>query len=170
MVRSCTLKGKPLALQGPELKVGDAAPDVVLKSSLVEQVRIASTNGKVRIFSVVPSLDTPVCSQQTKRFNEEATKLKNVDFYTVSVDLPPAQARYCGAENINKDRLKFLSDYMDVGFGRSWGTLIPELRIECRAAFVLDPAGVIRYAEYVPEVANLPNFDAVLECARKVSG
>lgn len=170
MVRTCTLKGNPLSLQGPELKPGDSAPDAVLKSSLVDNLRISSTNGRTRIFSVVPSLDTPVCSQQTKRFNEEAAKLKGVDFYTVSCDLPTAQARFCGAEGIDRERLKVLSDHVDVSFGRLWGTLIPDLRIESRAVFVVDPQGIIRYAEYVPEVASHPNYDAVLECARKLAG
>jgi thiol peroxidase len=170
LVRTCTLKGNPLALQGPELKPGDSAPDVVLKSSLVDTLRISSTSGRTRIFSVVPSLDTPICSQQTKRFNEEAAKLKGVDFYTVSCDLPTAQARFCGAEGIDRERLRVLSDHVDASFGRLWGTLIPELRIESRAVFVVDPQGTIRYAEYVSEVANHPNYDAVLDCARKIAG
>jgi thiol peroxidase len=169
-MRSCTLKGRPLGLIGPELKAGDKAPDAALKSSLVDSLRICETNGKTRILSVVPSLDTPVCSLQTKRFNEEAAKLKNVEFLTVSCDLPTAQARFCGAEGIDKARMKVLSDHVEGSFGRAYGTLIPELRIECRAAFVLDAGGVIRYAEYVPEVANQPNYDAILECARKNAG
>ncbi|MEK6677090.1 MAG: thiol peroxidase [Planctomycetota bacterium] len=168
MVRTCTLKGRPLALQGPELKPGDKAPDAVLKSSLVDSLRISDTHGRPRILSVVPSLDTSVCALQTKRFNEEAAKLASVDFFTISCDLPMAQARFCGAEGINKERLKTLSDHTDVSFGRAYGTLIPELRIECRAVFVVDAGGVVRYAEYVPEVGNQPNYEAILECARKL--
>ena len=170
MARTCTLKGNSLTLFGPELKVGDKAPDATLKRSLVETMKISETGGKTRIFSVVPSLDTPVCALQTKRFNEEAAKLPNVDFYTVSCDLPTAQARFCGAEGINKERMHTLSDHLEVSFGKAYGTLVSDLRIECRAAFVVDKSGVIRYAEYVPEIANQPNYDAILECAKKLAG
>jgi len=170
VARTCTLKGKPLTLEGPELKAGDKAPDATLKKSLVDTLKISDTQGKTRIFSVVPSLDTPVCAQQTKRFNEEATKLPNVSFYTISCDLPTAQARFCGAEGIDRERLVVLSDHYDNSFGKAYGTLIKELRVECRAAFVVDKTGSIRYAEYVPEVANHPNYDAVLAAAKQAAG
>lgn len=170
MARTCTLKGKPLPLAGPELKAGDKAPEATLKKNLVESIKISETRGKPRIFSVVPSLDTPVCAIQTKRFNEEAVKLKDVQFFTVSCDLPTAQARFCGAEGIDKDKLQTLSDHVDTAFGKAWGTLIPDLRVECRAVFVVDKDDVIRYAEYVPEVADQPNYDAVLAAARKLAG
>ncbi|MCC7292730.1 MAG: thiol peroxidase [Phycisphaerales bacterium] len=170
MSRTCTLKGKPLELAGSQIKVGDKAPEATLKKSLVDSVRISETNGKVRILSVVPSLDTPVCALQTKRFNEEAAKLSGAAFYTISVDLPPAQARFCGAEGIDKERLVVLSDHFDCAFGKAWGTLIPSLRINSRAVFVLDKDGTVRYAEYVPEVAEHPNYDAVLACAKKLTG
>jgi len=170
LARTCTLKGKPLSLEGPELKVGDKAPDAVLKKSLVDSLKLSETQGKTRIVSVVPSLDTPVCALQTKRFNEEAAKLTNVGFYTISCDLPTAQARFCGAEGIDRERLVVLSDHFDNSFGRAFGTLIRDLRIECRAVFVVDKGGVIRYAEYVPEVANHPNYDAVLACAKQLGG
>ena len=170
MTRTCTLKGKPLNLDGPQLKVGDKAPDATLKKSLVDSIKLSDTQGKTRIFSIVPSLDTPVCAQQTKRFNEEATKLPNVSFYTISCDLPTAQARFCGAEGINRERIVVLSDHFDGGFGKAYGTLIRDLRVECRAAFVVDKIGVIRYAEYVPEVAEHPNYDAILACAKQIVG
>ncbi len=170
MARTCTLKGKPLTLEGPELKAGDKAPDATLKKSLVDTLKISDTQGRTRIFSVVPSLDTPVCALQTKRFNEEATKLPNVSFYTISCDLPTAQARFCGAEGIDRERLVVLSDHYDNSFGKAYGTLIKELRVECRAAFVVDKTGSIRYAEYVPEVANHPNYDAVLAAAKQAAG
>jgi len=170
VARTCTLKGKPLTLDGPELKVGDQAPDATLKKSLVDSIKLSETQGKTRIFSVVPSLDTPVCALQTKRFNEEATKLANVSFYTISCDLPTAQARFCGAEGIDRERIVVLSDHFDGSFGKAYGTLIRDLRVECRAAFVVDKTGVIRYAEYVPEVANHPNYDAILACAKKCAG
>jgi len=169
MARTCTLKGNPLTLSGPELKAGDKAPEATLKKSLVDSIKISETGGKPRIFSVVPSLDTPVCAMQTKRFHEDAAKLGSVRFYTVSCDLPTAQGRFCGAEGIDREKMQTLSDHMDTSFGKAWGTLIPDLRIECRAVFVVDMDNVIRYAEYVPEVADHPNYDAVLAAARKAS-
>ena len=170
MARTCTLKGNPLNLEGPELKVGDKAPDATLKKSLMDSVKLSDALGKVRIYSVVPSLDTPVCAIQTKRFNEEAAKMSGASFYTISCDLPTAQGRFCGAEGIDREKLMVLSDHVDAAFGRAYGTLIPQLRVECRAAFVVDKTGVIRYVEYVPEVANQPNYDAVLACARQLAG
>ena len=170
MGRTCTLKGNSIALEGPELAVGSQAPDVALKRSLAESVMLSELPGKAKILSVVPSLDTPVCALQTKRFNEAAAEMDDVDFYTISCDLPTAQARFCGAEGIDQERLHVLSDHQEVAFGKAFGTLIPDLRILCRAVFVLDAGGTIRYAEYVPEVADHPDYDAVLECARGVSG
>jgi thiol peroxidase len=170
MSRSTTMKGNPLPLEGPELKTGDPAPDATLAKSLAEALKISETGGKTRILSVVPSLDTPVCALQTKRFNEEAANLANVDFYTISCDLPTAQARFCGAEGIDPERIKVLSDHKDTEFGRAYGTLIPALRVHCRAVFVLDASGTIRHAEYVPEIADHPNYDAVLACARELAG
>lgn len=167
MARSCMLKGNPLSLEGPELKVGDAAPDATLCKSLVDTVKISDGQGKTRIFSVVPSLDTPVCALQTKRFNEEAAKLENVDFYTISCDLPTAQARFCGAEGIDRERVRVLSDHRTTEFGKAYGTLISELRVMCRAVFVVDAGGTIRHAQYVPEVAEHPDYDAALACAKE---
>lgn len=168
MSRSTTLKGNPLPLEGPELKVGDKAPDATLKKNLVEDIKLSETTGKARILSIVPSLDTPVCAEQTRRFNQEASTLSNIDIYTISCDLPPAQARFCGAENIDTDRLHVLSDHVDLEFGTAYGTLIPSLRILCRAVFVVDAEDTIRYAEYVPEVADHPDYDAILACAREL--
>ena len=157
-----------MALEGPELKVGDAAPDATLKKDLVTDVRVSDTGGKPRIFSVVTSLDTPVCAEQTRRFNKEIASLPNVAFYTISCDLPPAQARFCGAEGIDTEKFRVLSDHKDVSFGRAYGTLIPELRLECRALFVLDADNKLRYVEYVPEIAEHPNYDAALACAKSL--
>ncbi len=170
MARTVTLKGKPLNLEGPQIAVGQKAPNATLKKSLVEDFKLADTTGKVRILSVVPSLDTPVCAMQTRRFNQEATKLTNVDIYTISVDLPPAQARFCGAEGIDVNRLKVFSDHKDLAFGKAFGTLIPDLRIECRAIFVLDKDDTVRHVEYVSEVANEPNYDAALNCVKSLVG
>ena len=152
------------------MKVGDKAPDATLRSSFADSVRISELAAKTKIFSVVPSLDTPVCALQTKRFNEEAAKLPNVDFYTISCDLPTGMARFCGAEGIDQERVHVSSDYFDVSFGKAYGTLLPDLRIECRAAFVVDSSGTIRHAEYVPEVADHPNYDAIIACAKDVAG
>jgi len=170
MARTCTLRGKSLTLVGPELKAGDKAPDAVLKKSLVDTVRISETNGKPRIFSIVPSLDTPVCAEQSKRFNTEAAKLPGVELFIISCDLPTGMARFCGAEGIDKEKVRVLSDHFDNSFGKSYGTLISELRVECRAVFVVDAGGVIKHVEYVPEVANHPNYDAALAAARQAVG
>jgi len=159
-----TLKGGPLTLIGPELKPGDTAPDFSLTDGNLKPVTLADTAGHVRIISVVPSLDTPVCDAQTKRFNEEAAKLPGVDIITVSMDLPFAQKRWCGAFGV--DKVKMLSDHKDASFGSNYGTLIKELRIESRAIFVLDSNNKIRHAEYVKEVADHPNYEAALSAAR----
>ena len=159
-----TLKGNPLTLVGPELKAGDAAPDFHVVDNGLKPVSLKDTEGQVRIISVIPSLDTPVCDAQTKRFNEEASKLPNVSIITISMDLPFAQKRWCGAFGV--DNVKMLSDHVDGSFGSNYGTLIKELRIESRAIFVLDPKNNIRHAEYVKEVADHPDYEAALSAAR----
>lgn len=160
-----TLKGNPLTLIGPELKPGDAAPDFSLTDNSLKPVTLADTGRNVRIISVVPSLDTPVCDAQTKRFNEEAAKMPGVDILTVSMDLPFAQKRWCGAFGV--DKVKMLSDHKDSSFGSHYGTLIKELRIESRAIFVVDQHNQIRHVEYVKEVADHPNYETALAAARK---
>jgi len=159
-----TLKGNPLTLIGPELKPGDSAPDFTLVDGSLKTVTLSDTGKNVRIISVVPSLDTPVCDAQTKRFNEEAGKLSGVDIITVSMDLPFAQKRWCGAFGV--DKVKMLSDHRDGSFGSHYGTLIKELRIESRAIFVVDRNNQIRHAEYVKEVADFPNYEAALSAAK----
>jgi len=162
-----TFKGQPMTLVGPELKPGDKAPEFTIIDQSLQPVSLKDYAGKVILLSVVPSLDTGICSAQTKRFNEEAAKLpEDVAVLTVSMDLPFAQARFCGAENI--DRVKVLSDHRDASFAQAYGTLVKELRLECRAIFVIDRDGVIRYVEYVPEIASHPNYDAALEAVRKL--
>jgi thiol peroxidase len=158
------MRGNPLTLVGPELKPGDTAPDFSVIDSSLKPVHLADTAGKTRIFSVVPSLDTPVCDAQTKRFNEEASKLNGVDIYTVSMDLPFAQKRFCNSFAL--DNVKMLSDHREASFGSSWGTLIKEMRILSRAIFVVGPDNKVKYVEYVPEVADFPNYEAALEAAR----
>jgi len=162
-----TMRGKPLTLVGPELKIGDKAPDFEVLDNTLQPVNLAATGGAVRIFSVVPSLDTPVCDAQTKRFNEEAAKLPGVEIYTVSMDLPFAQKRWCGAFGI--DKIKMLSDHRTVSFGEHYGTLIKELRIESRAIFVIDKDNTIKHVEYVKEVAEHPNYETALAAARSVA-
>jgi thiol peroxidase len=159
-----TLKGNPLTLIGPELKPGDPAPDFECVDNSLQPVTLASTGRSVRIFSVVPSLDTPVCDMQTKRFSDELKKLPGIDVYTISMDLPFAQKRWCNAFGI--DNVKMLSDHRTGSFGQAYGTLIKELRIESRAIFVLDKDNIIRHAEYVKEVAEHPDYDAALVAAR----
>jgi thiol peroxidase len=162
-----TLRGNPMTLIGPELRAGDAAPDFDVVNDSLKQVTLAGTGSKVRVFSVVPSLDTPVCDAQTKRFNEEAGTLDGVDIYTVSMDLPFAQKRWCGAFGV--DHIKMLSDHRNGSFGEHYGTLIKELRIESRAIFVVDKANKLRHVEYVKEVADHPNYDAALAAVRSAA-
>jgi thiol peroxidase len=163
-----TMKGNPLTLMGPELQAGDHAPDFNVVDGTLSAVNLEKTGHNVRIISVVPSLDTPVCDLQTKRFNEEAAKLPGVDILTISMDLPFAQKRWCGAFGV--DRIKMLSDHRTGSFGEAYGTLIKDLRIESRAIFVLDSSNLIRYVEYVKEVADHPNYDAALAAAKGATG
>jgi thiol peroxidase len=158
------MRGNPLTLIGPELKPGDAAPDFSVIDSSLKPVNLKDTGNSVRIISVVPSLDTPVCDAQTKRFNEEAAKLPDVEILTVSMDLPFAQKRWCGAFGV--DKVKMLSDHRDASFGSNYGTLIKDMRIESRAIFVIDQKNKIRHAEYVKEVADFPNYEAALTAAK----
>lgn len=159
-----TLNGKPLTVIGPELKAGDTAPDFDVVDVSMQPVTLAKTGNNVRIFSVVPSLDTPVCDAQTKRFEEEAAKLQGMDIYTVSMDLPFAQKRWCSAFGV--DHIKMLSDHKNGSFGENYGTLIKDLRIESRAIFVLDKDNQIKHVEYVKEVGDFPNYDAALDAAK----
>ncbi len=162
-----TMKGNPLTLVGPELKAGDPAPDFDVVDRTLQPVNLKSTAGGVRIFSVIPSLDTPVCDAQTKRFNEEAAKLPGIKIYTVSMDLPFAQSRWCGAFGV--DNVKMLSDHKSGSFGEHYGTLIKDMRIESRAIFVVDQNDKLRHVEYVKEVADFPNYEAALDAARSAA-
>ena len=162
------MRGNPLTLIGPELKVGEPAPEFSAVDTSMQPVTLGSSSGKVRIFSVVPSLDTPVCDMQTKRFNEEAAKLPSVEILTVSMDLPFAMKRWCGAMGV--DKVKMVSDHRTGSFGESYGTMIKDLRIESRAIFVIDKENVVRHAEYVKEVADHPDYDAALSVAKELAG
>ena len=165
-----TFKGTPLTLVGPQLKPGDKAPDFACLSGL-DKVTLAQTPAKARLFSVVPSLDTPVCSIQTKKFNDALAALKDkVACYTVSLDLPFAQKRFCGSENITN--MQTLSDVHNHSFGQNYGVLIEGLPLPLlsRAVFVVDKDGKITYAQYVPEVASEPNYDAALAALKAAAG
>ncbi len=169
MARTCTLKGNPFSLEGPQLKAGDQAPDATLKKTLLDSVSVSGMSDSLRVLSVVPSLDTPVCAEQTKRFYKHAANFSNVRFCTISCDLPVAMTRFCGAENIDTEKMTVLSDHKDTSFGKAYGTLIPQLRILCRAVFIVDKENNIRYAEYVPEVGEHPNYDAVISALMQLT-
>ncbi len=166
-----TFKGEGLTVLGPELKPGTKAPDFTCAVGLKDTLNLAQTPAKPRLFSVVPSLDTGVCSMQTKKFNEGLGQLGDkVACYTVSLDLPFAQGRFCNAEGIKN--LKNMSDTHDQSFGKNYGVLIQGLAMPllARAVFVVDAGGTIRHAEYVREVTTEPNYDAALAALRSCAG
>ncbi|MFD3203887.1 thiol peroxidase, partial [Bacillus sp. LR_5] len=156
--------GGPVTLVGQEVKVGDQAPDFTVLTNSLEEKSLADMKGKVTIISVIPSIDTGVCDAQTRRFNEEAAKLGDVNVYTISADLPFAQARWCGANGI--DKVETLSDHRDMSFGKAFGVYIKELRLLARSVFVLDENGKVVYAEYVSEATNHPNYEKPIEAAK----
>jgi thiol peroxidase len=164
-----TFKGDGLTLVGPELTVGQKAPDFTLRDQGLGEVGLADGAGRVRIVATVPSLDTSVCATETRTFNEKAAAIgEEVEVLVVSRDLPFAQQRFCGAEGI--DRVRTLSDYVDGSFGRAWGLYIKELGLLARAVIVLDGEGTVRYIELVPEVTDEPDYASALEAARDVAG
>lgn len=160
-----TFKGNPMTLLGPALKVGDRAPDFTVVDNGLAPVTLAGSSGKIRIISAVPSLDTPVCDTETRRFNQEAAGLPDtVVVLTISLDLPFAQKRWCGAAGV--DRVQTLSDYQERSFGQAYGVLIKELKLLSRCIFVVDTNGIIRYIQQVPEVTHEPDYAAVLAAVR----
>ena len=157
-----TMAGNPVTLEGPKLKIGDKAPDFTLIDTGMEERTLADWEGKYKLISVVPSLDTSVCDLQTKRFNHEAVGLgDDVVILTVSMDLPFAQKRWCGANE--SDRVITLSDHRDGSFGRSYGVLIQELRLLNRSIFLLDRTNTIRYIEIVKENTEHPDYDGAVK-------
>jgi thiol peroxidase len=163
-----TMRGNPLTLVGPELKVGDLAPDFSLLTNDLEPVTLADYKGMALALVSVPSLDTPVCAVETRRFNAEAAKLgADVRILTISMDLPFAQKRWCGAMGI--DRVVTLSDHREASFGLNYGVLIKELRLLARAVFVVDRAGLLTYVELVREIADEPYYAGVLAALAKAS-
>lgn len=163
-----TFKNGPVTLIGNEVKVGEQAPDFTVLANDLSPVSLKDSEGKIRLFSVVPSLDTGVCDAQTRKFNEVAAELgDNVIIYTVSMDLPFAQKRWCGAAGI--DAVQTVSDHRDASFGEAFGVHIQELRLLTRAVFVVDAAGKVAYVEYVPEATDHPNYDAAIEAVKALT-
>ncbi len=158
-----TMKGNPLTLLGKEINVGSMAPDATLVANDLSEVKLSSFKGKKVILSVVPSLDTPVCDLQTKRFNLEASKIPNVAVLTISKDLPFAQKRWCGAAGATA--VKTLSDYR-TNFGEEYGVLIKGLGLLARSIFILDENGKVTYTQLVKEVASEPNYEEVLNAIK----
>jgi thiol peroxidase len=161
------MKGSPLTLVGHEIKVGDAAPDVELLDNDLSPVKLSSYKGKVCIITSVPSLDTRVCDLETRRFNQEAGDLGD-DFriLAISMDLPFAQKRWCGAASV--DRVITLSDHREASFGKAYGVLIKELRLLARTVFILDREGTVRYIQIVKEITEEPDYDAVLQAVKGI--
>lgn len=162
-----TMKGNPITLLGKQITVGQDAPDATLVANDLSEVKISSFKGQKVILSVVPSLDTGICDLQTKRFNKEAGSLGgSVKILTISMDLPFAQKRWCGATG--SDKIQTLSDYRYASFGEAYGVLIKNLRLLTRAIFIIDSTGKIQYTQIVPEVGTEPNYDAVLNALKNV--
>lgn len=162
-----TMKGNPITLMGTELQVGDKAPDFIAIDNDLNPVSFDSFRGKVCIVSSVPSLDTPVCDMETRRFNDEAGRLDDdVEILTISMDLPFAQKRWCGAAGV--DRVQTLSDHRDAAFGQGYGVLIKGFRLLARAVFVVDKEGTIRYIELVKEIASEPDYDSILTAVKEL--
>jgi len=164
-----TFKGTPLTLAGEAVKVGQAAPDFTLHyfDGGLKTIKLSDLKGKPSFISVVPSLDTPVCQVQTKKFNEQIAALGDrINAVTVSLDLPFAMNRFCGAESIKN--MKVGSDYQDRNFGKNYGMLIEELKLLARGVFVLDASGKVVYAETVKEVASEPNYDSALQAIKSL--
>lgn len=159
-----TFKGNKMTLVGSEVKVGDKAPDFSVLANDLSPVTLENSKGFKRLISVVPSIDTGVCDAQTRRFNEEASKLDNVKVITVSMDLPFAQKRWCAASGL--DNVEVVSDHRDASFGEAYGVLIQELRLLARSTFVVDSNDTVTYVEYVGEGTDHPDYDAAIEALK----
>ena len=162
-----TMRGNPVILLGNEVKVGDKAPDFVAVDNDLNPMGLSAFQGKTVVLSAVPSLDTPVCDTETRRFNQEATMLgSDVEIVTISMDLPFAQKRWCAAAGV--DRVRTLSDHREASFGTAYGVLMKGPRLLARALFVVDKEGVVRYVQVVPEVTQEPDYDDVLEAVAQL--
>jgi thiol peroxidase len=160
--------GNPLTVVGNQLEVGDSAPDFEVLANDLSPVRLSDFKGKVCVISVVPSLDTPVCDIQTRRFNEKAATLGDgIVVLTISMDLPFAQKRWCGAAGI--ENVRTLSDHRNAEFGKAFGVIIDELRLLARAVFIVDAKGIIRYKQVVEELSDEPDYDAAMKAVAGVA-
>ncbi|AIQ17458.1 thioredoxin peroxidase [Paenibacillus sp. FSL H7-0357] len=160
-------KGNPITLVGPQLKAGDSAPQFTVSKNLLEDTSLSDYAGKIKLISVVPSLDTGVCDAQTRRFNSEAAELgDDVVILTISMDLPFAQARWCGAAGI--DRVITLSDHKEAAFGQAYGVLIKEFRLDMRSIFVIDKNDTLAYVEYLGEMSEHPNYEAAIAAVKEL--
>jgi thioredoxin-dependent peroxiredoxin len=171
--RKVTLRGNPFSLAGSEVKVGQDAPDFTALDNNLQPVRLSDAKGKkVVILSSVPSVDTPVCDTETRRFNKEASALgEGIEVWTISMDLPFAQKRWCGAAGV--DRVKTLSDFRERAFGQNYGVMLqdgPLAGVDARAVFVVGKDGKVKHVEYVSEIANEPNYEAALNAAKAAAG
>jgi thioredoxin-dependent peroxiredoxin len=162
-----TTRGNPLTLLGDDVKVGSGAPDFVALDPNLTPIKFSSYQNKICVISSVPSLDTPVCDTETRKFNEEASKLGDkVQILTLSMDLPFAQKRWCGAAGVNK--IQTLSDHRDAQFGLAYGVLIKELRLLARAVFLVDQKGILRYMQLVKDITNEPNYEEIWSALKKL--
>ena len=160
-----TFKGNPVTLLGPDINVGDAAPDFKVVDNGLQPVTLETAKGKVQLIAVVPSIDTGVCDTMTRKFNQDAAALpESVAVYTISVDLPFAQGRWCG--NAGIERVKTLSDYQERSFGLAYGLVIDELKLLARAVYVIDAEGKVAYREIVSEVTSEPDYEAALNAVK----
>jgi thioredoxin-dependent peroxiredoxin len=167
------LRGNPITLMGPEITVGQDAPDFTAVDTGLQAVRLSEAKGKkVVILSSIPSVDTPVCDKETRRFNEEAANIgADIEVWTLSMDLPFAQKRWCGAAGV--ERVKTLSDFRGRTFGEGYGVLMkdgPLAGVDARAVFVVGKDGKVKHVEYVKEIANEPDYDAALKAAKAAAG
>jgi thiol peroxidase len=163
-----TIHGNPLTLMGEEVKVGESAPEAELLDNDLKPVKLSSYRGKILVIASVPSLDTPVCDLETRRFNDEAAHLgTDIEMVTISMDLPFAQKRWCGAAGV--ERVKTLSDHREAAFGTAYGVLIKELRLLARAVFIIDREGTLQYQQLVKEVTSEPNYEEVLQALGKIA-
>ncbi len=161
-----TFKGNPVTLLGKEVKVGDKAPDFTVLSSTLTPTTLADFDGKVKVIAVYPSIDTGICAAQNRRFNQEADKLKDVVVLSISVDLPFAQSRFCAAEGLNS--IVTLSDHKNLDFGMKYGFVIEELRLLARGTVIIGKDNVVKYVEFVPEIAQEPDYEAALKVIKQL--
>ena len=162
------IQGKPFTLDGPRLEVGDRAPDFRVVNVALKPLTLDTLKGSIRIFSVIPSIDTPICASQSMRFNQESSQIEGSKCYTVSMDLPYALDRWCTLSRV--DSFYMLSDYQEASFGKAYGSLIKELRLLTRAVFIVDDSGILRYVEYCDELYTHVDYSLALDAARDLAG